>query len=720
MITPKDRNLLRLDLAITRVNAMTPKIRKWIGPKKWHRIFLATLFIVSSIALYLSLPREARFRYEYQKGRPWMHATLYAPYNFAIIKSELEIAHEKDSLLKSQTPYFIYADSVVQHEMAVLGKVIDLLNLSKPANNFHVASLKLKLMEIYYGLYNTGILDQNYINNSYLSKKNTIKILKNNVGKEIQISSLYSLKSAYNEVHRKLDELKGLHPDWKPYLDNFQPEAYLASNLIYDQEKNKQVEAKMVENLSTNHGIVQEGERIVSQGDIVSSQTYSILESLRIAFERNRGENTKYILIVLGKIILIITLLLTLYLFLLNIRRKLMRSKRDISFILITFSLMVICSSLVIRFATFDIYAVPFIVLALIIRTFLDTRVAIFVNTIAALVVGFMVPNGYEFVLLQILVGSIAVISLNKMQKREQLIVTALIIFISYSVIYIGISLIQEANLNEVDWIKIKWFAVNATLTLITYLLIYILEKSFGFVSDITLIELTFSNQKLLKKLSMEAPGTLHHSLQVANLSEMAISKIGGNIMLVRAGAMYHDIGKITNSRYFIENQTIGINPHDNLSYEESAAIIIDHVERGVELAKKYKIPEQIIDFVRTHHGTTKTGYFYQKFVNAYGIDEVKEKKFSYHGPLPTTRETAVVMLADSIEAASRSLSIKNSENIRNLVENIFRQKVELGQLEYAPLTFKDIKVLKDLFHEKLVNMYHVRVNYPEIKIQKI
>jgi hypothetical protein len=328
-----------------------------------------------------------------------------------------------------------------------------------------------------------------------------------------------------------------------------------------------------------------------------------------------------------------------------------------------------------------------------------------------------MVPNGYEFVLLQITAGSMAVISLNKMQKREQLIITALIVFISYSVIYIGFSLVQEANLSSIEWLKIKWFGVNAILTLITYLLIYILEKSFGFVSDVTLIELTFSNQKLLKKLAMEAPGTMHHSLQVANLSEMAISRIGGNSLLVRAGALYHDIGKIYNPIYFIENQSAGINPHDNLSNRESAAIIIDHVERGVELAKKNKIPEQIIDFIRTHHGTTKTGYFYQKEINSNSSEEIDDQLFTYKGPLPTTRETAVVMLADSIEAASRSLPVKNSETIRNLVDHIFRQKVELGQLEYAPLTFKDIRVLKELFHEKLINIYHVRVNYPEIKI---
>jgi len=677
---------------------------------------MATLFLLTALALYLAFPQEARFKYEYQKGRPWMHATLYAPYNFAIIKSEIEIVHEKDSLLRERVPYFVFADSITQRETSLLSKGIDRIATTKVNGSAHFAYLKIKLTEIYNEIYGTGILDQNYLNNSGIEKKTSLKILRNNVGKEILVSSLYSLKSAYSMVHSKLEELRTLHPDWKSYLDSFQPEAYLASNLIYDQERNRQMEEKILENLSTNHGIVQEGERIISQGDLVSAGTFSILESLRITFEKNRGENSKYILLVLGKVVLITMLLLTLYLFLLNIRRKLMRSKRDISFILITLGLMIACCAFVIRSGTFDIYVVPFTILALIIRTFLDTRVAIFVNTIAALVVGFMVANGYEFVLLQILVGSIAVISLNKMQKREQLIVTTLIVFISYSVIYVGLSLIQEANLNAIEWLKIKWFAINATLTLITYLLIYVLEKSFGFVSDITLIELTFSNQKLLKKLAMEAPGTSHHSLQVANLAEMAISKIGGNSLLVRAGALYHDVGKISNSQYFTENQTAGMNPHNNLTNEESAAIIIGHVEKGVELARRHKVPEQVIDFIRTHHGTTRTGYFYQKYLNSHPDGDVNNPAFTYKGPLPTTKETAVVMLADSIEAASRSLLVKNSENIRNLVENIFSQKIELGQLEYAPLTFKDIRILKELFHEKLINIYHVRINYPDLK----
>ena len=297
---------------------MDPSARKWLSPKRLHRIFLVAIFLVTGIALYLSFPREARFRYEYQKGRPWMHATLYAPYNFAILKSETEIAREKDSLLNDQVPYFIYADSVTQHELSILMKNLDRAASSKAVSSGQFLSLKLKLSGIYADVYHVGIIDQHYVNNPNLLKKGTLKIVKNNIGKEIQLSSVYSLKSAYNEIHRKIDELKSLHPEWNTFLEDLQPDNYLSSNLIFDQEKNRQMKEKILENLSSNHGIVQEGERIVSQGDIISANTFKILESLRITFENNRGENAKYILVVLGKIMLIFVLLLTLYFFLLN------------------------------------------------------------------------------------------------------------------------------------------------------------------------------------------------------------------------------------------------------------------------------------------------------------------------------------------------------------------------------------------------------------------
>jgi len=406
-------------------------------------------------------------------------------------------------------------------------------------------------------------------------------------------------------------------------------------------------------------------------------------------------------------------LLLTLFLFIYHIRRKLLNSKRDVTFTLMMMLMMIIFCRIIVSANNVSVYIVPFAALALIIRTFLDARLAIFVNTITALIVGFMVPNGYEFLLLSIPAGSIAVISQNKLQRRDQLLLTSVIIFFVYVFTYIGISLIQEASFAGIDLTIIKWFAINAALTLITYLVVFVIEKSFGFVSDVTLIELSYSNQKLLRKLAEEAPGTFQHSLQVANLAEEAVLRLGGNPLLVRAGALYHDIGKLTDPQYFIENQALGINPHDQLSFEESAKIIMEHVSRGVDLARKHKIPEQIIDFIKTHHGTTKTSYFFIESNNQ-NNQETEVSRFTYPGPLPSTRETVVVMLADSIEAASRSLEKKDNESLKNLIDKIFQQKIEAGQLDYAPLTFNDITLLKEIFLKKLHNIYHVRINYPQ------
>jgi len=537
-------------------------------------------------------------------------------------------------------------------------------------------------------------------------------IVRNNLAEKVPVGQLYSLKTAYSEANSALDLLKNSDPDLKQIIEKFHAEDYLAVNLTFDPDKTETEKQKILENLSTTNGVVQEGERIVSQGDVVSPHTYLILESLKSASEKSRGDLTKSYLIVLGKAVFICMLMLTLFLFIYNIRRKLLKSKRDVTFTLLMMILMIYFCRVIISSNTIPIYIVPFTALALIIRTFLDARLAIFVNTITALIVGFMVPNGYEFVLLTIPAGSIAVISQNNLQRRDQLILTSIIVFFVYAFTYIGISLIQEASLSGIDWEVMKWFLINAALTLITYLLVFVIEKSFGFISDVTLIELSYSSQKLLRKLAEEAPGTFQHSMQVANLAEEAILQLGGNPLLVRAGALYHDIGKLVNPQYFIENQTFGINPHDQRSVQESTQIIMNHVNNGVELARKHKIPEQIIDFIRTHHGTTITGYFYVELNNK-PDQEIDKKPFTYPGPVPSTRETAVVMLADSIEAASRSLDKKDAANLKELIESIFDRKIKAGQLDYAPLTFKDITLLQQIFLEKLLNIYHARITYP-------
>ena len=687
--------------------------KKWFESASWHTIYLTSLFIITAVILYFALPQEGRFPYEFQKGRPWMHAALIAPYNFAIMKSDATINEERDSLLKSLTPYFLYLDSVDKQQITNLLSKIDEITLKENTEILYSRIVKNKVLTIFEKIYNSGILEQATSNYPPLEGKSELLIVKNNLAEKVPTGQLYSLKTAYSEANTKLEQLRRSDPDFNKIIEKLHAEDYLAVNLSYDPDKTSGEEQKILDNLSTTYGVVQEGERIVSQGDVISPQTYLIIESLKSTYEKSRGDFSKYYLIIVGKMIFISMLLLTLFLFIYNIRRKLLRSKRDVTFTLLMMVLMIFFCRIIVLSNNISVYIVPFTALALIIRTFLDARLAIFVNTITAIIVGFMVPNGYEFVLLSIPAGSIAVISQNNLQRRDQLILTSLIIFFVYAITYIGISLIQEASFATIDWTIIKWFLINAALTLITYLVVFLIEKSFGFVSDVTLIELSYSNQKILRKLAEEAPGTFQHSLQVANLAEGAILRIGGNPLLVRAGALYHDIGKLTDPQFFTENQAMGFNPHDSLSFEESAKIIMEHVSRGVELAQKHKIPAQIIDFIKTHHGTTKTSYFFIESHNK-NHDKTDESLFTYPGPLPETRETAVVMLADSIEAASRSLDKKDNESLKSLIDTIFKEKIEAKQLDYAPLTFKDITSLKEIFLEKLLNIYHVRIHYPQ------
>jgi putative nucleotidyltransferase with HDIG domain len=658
------------------------------------------------------MPQERRFRYEFHKGRPWMHETLIAPYTFAILKSDKVIKMERDSAIKNLIPYLSLQDSIAKNQIDALSNKIDEIFRREKTEIIYPRVIKPRILEVFERIYNNGILEQSPGSYPYLdNRKKEAYIIRKNIAEKIPVQQIHSLKTAYTKAVLELDELKDQDNDLKITIGKLRPEDFISANLTFDKIKTEAERSNMLDEISTTRGVVQEGERIVAKGDVISVQTYTILESLKNSIESNRGDLKKYYLIILGKLIFISALLLTLFLFIFHIRRYLLRSKRDITFTLAMMILMILFYRIAISYDTFPVYIVPFTVLALIIRTFLDARLAIFVNTITALIIGFMVPNGYEFVLLSIPAGSIAVIVQNKLQRREQIILTSIAIFFVYAVIYTGISLMQEANLS-IDLNQLKWFLINAALTLITYLLVFVMEKSFGFVSDVTLIELSNSSQKLLRRLSEEAPGTNQHSLQVANLAEEAILRLGGNPLLARAGAMYHDIGKIMQPQYFTENQAMGLNPHQNHTSLESAQIILEHLDHGVELAHKHKLPEQIIDFIRTHHGTTKTAYFFNKSI---GIDgETDEKNFTYPGPLPSTRETAVVMLADSIEAASRSLVDKTNENFKKIVDLVFNQKIEAGQLNEAPLTFKDINLLKEVFLEKLQNIYHVRVAYPQ------
>jgi putative nucleotidyltransferase with HDIG domain len=359
-----------------------------------------------------------------------------------------------------------------------------------------------------------------------------------------------------------------------------------------------------------------------------------------------------------------------------------------------------------------NLYLIPFCIVPVIIRTFFDTRIALFTHLTLVLILGFIAPNGFEFVFLQIIAGMVAIFSIVSMRNRAQLFLSSGIILLAYWTAYIGISIIHLDSLKGIEWNNMGWFAANAMLTLFAYPMIFMFEKIFGFISDVSLIELSDTNSFLLRELALKAPGTFHHSIQVSSLAEAAIYKIGGNALLVRTGALYHDIGKIDNPLYFIENKNTEINPHDDLAFEDSAKIIISHVIKGIEKAKKHNIPEAIIDFIRTHHGTTTVQYFYNSFLKTYPETIADKTKFKYTGPIPFSKETAVLMMADSVEAASRSLKKPDAPSLNKLVDDIIDYQIQEKQFENSNITFKDISEIKKIFKKRLMSIYHVRIDY--------
>ena len=415
----------------------------------------------------------------------------------------------------------------------------------------------------------------------------------------------------------------------------------------------------------------------------------------------------------LGQILIVTLCLSVLIIFLAFFRKDIFLNNTKITFILLLIVLQVLMIRLALNSQSFSIYILPFCILPIIIRAFYDTRIALFVHLITVLVISFMAPNRFEFAFLQLVTGIIAILSIVNIHNRSQIFISSILIFLTYSIAFFGITIIQDGGSDVINIYDFAWFGISALLTLFSYPLIFIFEKIFGFVSDVSLLELSDTNGKLLRELALLAPGTFQHSLQVANIAEDAIYSIGGNALLVRAGALYHDIGKMEMPLYFIENQASGINPHEDLNYDESAAIIIGHVIKGVEIAKKHNLPEQIIDFIRSHHGTTITAYFYRSFQNAFPEEHIDIEKFRYPGPIPFSKESAVLMMADSVEAASRSLKKYDAESIDNLVELIITSQIEQNQFINSDITFRDINVLKKIFKKKLMNMYHLRVEYP-------
>lgn len=675
----------------------------------YHFLYIIFAFSASILMLYLIIPGESRFRFEFQKNAPWRHETLIAPYNFAIYKPDEIIKTEQDSIVKKFIPYYI-KDSLISlqqaqnFELELQGLTNEIPGLTPEVIN--------KLTSCLANMYLAGIISQSPDTHPVLKDKTELYEISGRIAKKIPVSSIYSLKTAFQNLTDSARLF--LDKQYDTLNQNTNLADFIQANLQYNEEYNAQELENLKNSISITQGMIQAGERIIFKGDIVTPEKFLILESLKNSYLAKQGQNMDRYLLILGKLVLIIACMLILILYLAYFRSEIFREKRHLSFILLMIILMVFTCRFVSLHDFMNIYVVPLAILPILLRIFFDSRTAIYALLVTSLLIGYFAPNNYEFIFMNIITGIIAVFSLDKLHRRSHLVFTALWVLVSYSVIYLAITMIQEGNMEAIRWEELEWFAANALLVLLAYPLIYIFEKIFGFVSDVTLVELSNTNQPLLRKLAEEAPGTFQHSLQIASLAEAVIHRIGGNPLLAYAGALYHDIGKTNQPVYFIENQSAGMNPHSQLNYKESARVIIDHVTYGVRLARKYKLPEVLIDFINSHHGTTQAKYFYTLYKNEHPDSEIDPREFTYPGPRPKSKETSVVMLIDGIEAAARSLKEKTPETLRGLIENMVQQKIDDGQLDNADLTLRDIRIVKETLAEKLMNVYHIRIEYPK------
>lgn len=674
-------------------------------------IFRGMLFIAAALVLHQILPSEARFKYEYQRGAPWKHNNLVAPFDFAILKSPTEMDEEKSEVTRDFAPYFIRDTTIeIREKEKLKNDLLAALGDATGRNGLVIGEMTEALEKVYA----PGILTSSPHSLNVLTGKNEISQITGKVVKKIPIDTLLSEKSAYNLFTGAVAEIRRKYPNSALRLSEIDPGKYVHSNLKYDENLTREEIRQLESVVSPSRGMMQEGERIILQGEIVDEMKFQVLESLKQNYEIRKGNGINSRLVAIGKMLLIAIFLTLLFSYLYTYKRFILNDARKLIFLLSFIILIVFLALTINSFEGLHIYMFPLAILPVVVRTFYDPRTAIFTLIVTSLLIGFYAPNNYEFVLLEVSAGMIAVFSLNKMHRRVHVVVASLLVALTYGVVYTAVTLVQEGTLATYNFRMLQWFAWSSLLVLVVYPLIFIFEKIFGFVSDVTLIELSNTNQPLLRKLAEEAPGTFQHSMQIANLAEEVILKIGGNPFLVRAGALYHDIGKAAQPTFFIENQEIGMNPHDQISYVKSAEIIIDHVRNGIKTAKKYKLPESIIEFIATHHGTSKAKYFYLKQQQDNPGESVNDKDFAYPGPLPRSREATVVMLTDGIEAASRSMKEKTYDNLKKLVSGMIDQKMQDRQLDNSDLTFADIDKIKEILLQKLVNIYHVRIEYPQ------
>lgn len=674
---------------------------------KWRNFLSRTLLVLITVLLIVwALPRNESKQFRYDIGKPWMYGSFIAKFDFPIYKTDETIKEQEDSLLETYQPYYNYDPAVEKKQVSKF--LADYQNGIPGLPHNYVRLIADRL----HRLYQAGIMDTPEYNEAYRDSTSQVRLVSGNSAQSISLGCVYSTLSAYEQLF--IDEQIAMQ---RPILQRCNLNNYIEPNLIYDKGKSETERNDLLSSIPPASGMVMSGQKVIDRGDIVDEYTYRVLSSFEREIKRRSATQTQITNTIIGQVIFVTLMVFLFTMYLGLFRRDYFNKPRSIAMLYTLITLFPVVVSLMMRHNFLSVYMLPFAMVPIFVRVFMDSRTAFVCHVTMILICTTAVRYQYEFIIIQLVAGLIAIYSLRELTRRAQVFKTAILVGIGSTFVYLALQLMQDNDFSSMDHDMYYHFVVNAVLLLIAYPMMYIIEKMFGFVSSVTLFELSNTNRGLLRDLSEIAPGTFQHSITVGNLAAEIANKIGANALLVRTGALYHDIGKMKNPVFFTENQA-GVNPHDTLSYQESARIIISHVTEGVKLAERENLPTIIRDFIVTHHGTGITKFFYIKYKNEHPEEKVDPAPFTYPGPNPFTREQAILMIADGVEAASRSLPEYTEESISTLVNRMIDQDVTDGYFKECPITFRDLAIAKLVLIERLKAIYHTRISYPEMKKQ--
>ena len=670
----------------------------------WRNLATKTVLVCITVAIIVwFLPRNEGRMYRYDVGKPWMYGSVIAKFDFPIYKTDEAIKHEQDSLLKHFQPYYSLNPLIEKKQVERF-----LHDYEQGINGLpkeYVGIVARQMQEIY----QMGIINTNEYNNIFKDSTSMIRFVSGKNAKSLKVSSFYSTIAAYEHIfaNEKLAAQRAI-------LSRCNLNNYIEANIVYDKEKSDAEKNDLLSSIPLASGMVMSGQKIIDRGEIVNDYTCRVLNSFDKEMKRRSSTQDEIMTTFIGQILFVLILVMMFTFYLTLFRKDYFEKPRSITMLYTMITLFPILVSMMMKHNFFSVYIIPFAMAAIFVRVFMDSRTAFITHVTMILICAAAVKYQYEFIIVQLASGLVAIYSLRELSKRSQIFITAILVTISSCIVYLALQLMQDNQVFNIDPSMYTYFIINGIFLLLSYPMMYLIEKMFGFISNVTLFELSNTNKGLLRNLSEIAPGTFQHSITVGNLAAEIANRIHANSLLVRTGALYHDIGKMTNPVFFTENQA-GVNPHDQLSDLESAQIIISHVTEGLKLAEKFNLPGIIKDFISTHHGTGLTKYFYINYCNEHPDEQVDKEMFQYPGPNPFTREQAILMMADTVEAASRSLKEYTEESISTLTNKLIDSQVAGGFFRECPITFRDIALAKSVLIERLKSIYHTRISYPHL-----